>query len=124
VDGNRSKTPIVKTPPPTGIQAPEVPGFMDYYHAVASAYVLRPYPGSVEIFVSEYAVDNWRWYWRWLVRGGVTFRSFPCEHMDFLLDPDGRSVLAKFLTTVLQRAQQKEQAIQIERRRPHASLVS
>ncbi len=108
---NRTQAPIFTAPPEKGIQPPEVPGYIDYYHAVACAYQLSQYPGTADIFVSEQFTHDWRWYWNYMIRGGVTFHWFPGEHLDFLLNPDYTPLLAKSLTAVLERAQQKEQAI-------------
>src|SRR5207245_10753046 len=50
--GNRSKPPLVTAPLREDSEPPQVPGFCDYYHAIASAYRVHPYPGSAYAFVS------------------------------------------------------------------------
>jgi thioesterase domain-containing protein len=107
----RSQPGPVTVPPPLDSQPPQVPGFSDYYQAVARSYQLRPYPGKVEIFASDAAKSGWRWYWRHLARGGVSFHRVPGGHFDIMFSPDHRTSLAKSLTRVLQRAQEKEAAI-------------
>src|SRR5947207_15273525 len=43
---NRSKPPLVTAPLREDSEPPQVPGFYDYYHAIASAYRVHPYPAS------------------------------------------------------------------------------
>jgi hypothetical protein len=105
---NRAKPPAVTFAPPIGSEAPEIPGFVDYYHAVASAYRMRPYPGSVEVFEGDDAAHVSRRYWKCLARGGAVFHPIRGEHQSFLQSPDSLPVLAKSLTIALQRAQERE----------------
>jgi len=123
LDRNRSKPPSVTAPPQKDSQPPQVPGFGDYYYAVASAYRFRPYPGSADVFVSDDANPGWRWYWRYLARGGVSFHQVPGRHFE-LITPDYTPALAKSLTAVLHRAQAEARATQSRRRPTHADLVS
>jgi amino acid adenylation domain-containing protein len=102
---NRSKPAVVTAPPPKDSHPPQVPGFADYYHALASAYRLYRYPGSADIFVSDDAKPQWVSFWRHLVRGGVSFHRVPGTHLQ-LLTPGFLPVLAKALRTALERAQQ------------------
>jgi len=75
---NRSKPPLVTAPLREDSEPPQVPGFCDYYHAIASAYRVHPYPGSADVFVSDEINPRWRWwYWRYLARGGVSFHRVP-----------------------------------------------
>ena len=123
LDLNRSKPPSVTAPPQKDSQPPQVPGFGDYYYAVASAYRFRPYPGSADVFVSDDANPGWRWYWRYLARGGVSFHQVPGRHLE-LITPDYTPALAKSLAAVLHRAQAEARATQSRRRPTHADLVS
>jgi pimeloyl-ACP methyl ester carboxylesterase len=82
---NRSKPPLVTTPLREDSEPPQVPGFCDYYHAIASAYRVHPYPGSADVFVSDEINPRWRWwYWRYLARGGVSFHRVPGMHIQLL----------------------------------------
>jgi len=108
INNNFSKPPPVTIPPQPASQPPQVPGFGDYYHAVASAYRVRPYSGSADIFVSDQANPEWKWwYWKYYVRGGVSCHRIPGRHLQ-ILSPDYLPALAKSLTTVLHRTQEKE----------------
>lgn len=101
---NRSKPPAVTAPPKEDSQPPQVPGFDDYYSAVASAYRLRRYPGSVDVFVcadAGWAVSSWRY----LAGGGVSFHPVPETHLQ-IFAPHYVPALAKALRTALQRAQE------------------
>ena len=88
MEKNLSKPPPVTAPPPQESQRPQVPGFFDYYHAVAFAYRLRPYPGSADVFRSDDSNEThpgWKWwYWRYFVRGGVSYHRVPGGHMQIL----------------------------------------
>jgi aspartate racemase len=99
---NFSKPTLITTPPQPDSPPPKLP--MDYFHAVALPYQLRNYPGSVDLFVSDEAISGWRWYWRHLVRGGVSFHRIPGRHLE-ILSPDKLPTLAKSLTAVLQHKQ-------------------
>ena len=105
VNQNRAKLPLFTTPPPKDTLAPEVThDYVDYYHAIASTYKLKPYSGSALIFVSNDFNPGWKWYWRYLVRGDLSFQGFSGNHDDPILNPKCTSVLAKVLTEALQRA--------------------
>jgi len=119
---NRSKPPLLAVPLQEDSEPPQVPGFFDYYHAVASAYRVHPYPGSADVFVSDQR-NPFRWYWRYLARGGVSFHRVPGMHWQ-LLKPGYMPALAKALGTVLHRAQEKERATHSRNGKTHANLVS
>jgi amino acid adenylation domain-containing protein len=102
---NRSTPPPVTSPPPLDSQPPQIPGFLDYYRAVAQAYRPGPYPGSAEFFSSGTDKPQWQWYWRHYVRGGVRCHHLSGAHHDMLLSPAHRPELAKALQTVLQHRQ-------------------
>ena len=98
---NRKKSaPVIQSPPP-GINPPEIAGFMDYYHAIGSTYRLSPYPDSADVFLSDEICPQWKWYWRYLVRGGVTYHRVTGRHNDLIHNPDHIPVLAKALTDAL-----------------------
>jgi thioesterase domain-containing protein len=123
---NRSKPALVTTPLREGSEPPQVPGFHDYYHAIAYAYRVHPYPGSADVFVSDEINPRWWWrwwYWRYLARGGVSFHRVPATHSQ-LLRPDYLPALAKALGTLLHRAQEKERATHSRNGQTHANLVS
>ena len=120
---NVPQTPIITTPPPKEIQAPKVPGFEDYYVAVAAAYRLRPYSGSADIFVGDAANAEWRGYWRYMVRGGASFYRVEGRHEQLISSPEHMAALANALANVLQRAQENERATQSHNRHTHANLV-
>ena len=112
---NRAKPSPITTVLEPAVEKPEIPGFHDYYHAVASAYQLRPYSGSADAFVSEKAKPEWRWYWRYLAREGVSFHPVTGDHMQVMFSPDHRAKLAHTLTAVLHQRQESEQARQANR---------
>jgi amino acid adenylation domain-containing protein len=104
LDRNRNKAAVVTVPPPMDSEPPKVPGFNDYYHAVASTYRLRPYPGKMDFFASHQSDARWLLSWRFLVRGGVTFHEIPCQHEE-IISPDYVPVLAAAMNEVLTAAQ-------------------
>jgi hypothetical protein len=101
---NLPKPRLVTAPPPTDGKPPQLPIDIDYYHAIALPYHLGPYPGSMDMFVSDEGVAGWRWYWRHLARGRVSFYRIPGQHLE-ILSPENVPVLAESLRAVLQRAQ-------------------
>jgi amino acid adenylation domain-containing protein len=104
----RSRPPMVTAPPPLGIEYPELPGSVEYYEAVALAYRLRAYPGSIDFFLGESDdAQGYRPYWQHLARGGVCFHRVPGEHHR-LFDGANLAGLANVLTAVLQRKQSLE----------------
>jgi thioesterase domain-containing protein/acyl carrier protein len=109
VADNRSKPVAVTASPPVGTEPPEVPGFQDYYHAVASTYRVQSYPGTADLFVSDDAKPHWVYSWRQLVRGGISLHPVPAKHLQ-LLSSEYVPCLAKTFTPVLQRAQDREQS--------------
>ena len=121
---NVARAPAVTNPPPKENQAPKVPGFEDYYVAVASAYRLRPYSGSADIFVSDGGNSEWNGYWKNMVRGGASFHRVEGRHEHLISSPEHVAALAKALATVLQRAQENERTSPARKEHTHASLVS
>jgi amino acid adenylation domain-containing protein len=128
MEKNLSKPPPVTAPPRQNSQPPQVPGFKDYYVAVAFAYRLRPYPGSADVFCTDDSNETypgWKWwYWRYFARGGVSYHRVPGGHMQILFSPAHLPELAKSLTTALHRAQEKERADSSRNGHPHANPVS
>jgi aspartate racemase len=114
-----------KEPPPmTQLQSARPPfRGEDYYVLLASAYQLRPYLGSADVFVSDQNVLGWRLYWRYLARGGVSFHRIPGVHAE-ILSPPYVSVLAQALTKVLQRAHKHEHASPSAGGHTDANLIS
>jgi aspartate racemase len=122
---NRSRPPLITAAPQQTRERLEASLGTDYYRAVAHAYQLRPYPGAVDIFVSDESNPAWRLYWRHLVRGGVSFHRVSGGHLQIVLSPDYMPEMAKSLTTVLLRAQEKEARVVSSRdEHSHANLVS
>ena len=122
---NRSRPPLITAAPQQTSERLEASLGTDYYRAVAHAYQLRPYPGAVDIFVSDESNPAWRLYWRHLVRGGVSFHRVSGGHLQIVLSPDYMPEMAKSLTTVLLRAQEKEARVVSSRdEHSHANLVS
>ncbi len=102
--GNSPKPRVVTAAPEKGTELPEVPGFYDYYWAVASAYKLRRYPGTIDLFLSDSANPKFTTFWGHLARGGAILHRVPGKHLE-LVAPDRMPMLAKALGTALERAQ-------------------
>ena len=105
---NQKKSAPVIEPSPPSILSPEVAGFMDYYHAIGSTYRLSPYPDSADVFIGDEICPQWEWYWRYLVRGGVTFHRVTGGHYDLIYSLEHIPVLAKALADALESSQQRE----------------
>jgi len=104
----RSRAPLVTAAPPLGTASPQLPGSVEYYEAVALAYRLRPYPGSIDLFLSASDdAQGYRPYWRHLARGGACFHSVPGEH-HHLFSGENLPGLANALLRVLQHRQALE----------------
>jgi FkbH-like protein len=110
INRNRSKTPAVTAPFKEDSQSPLVPGFPDYYVAVASAYRIRPYPGSADVFVCDNDGPRWTSCWTHLARGRVSFHGVPGTHLEMLAH-DYVPALGRALRTVLHRAQENARLI-------------
>lgn len=104
VFANQKKPAPVIEPPPACINPPEFAGFIDYYHAIGSTYRLSPYPDSADVFLSDEICPQWKWYWRYLVRGGVTFHRVTGGHNDLINNPDHIPLLAMELADALDHA--------------------
>jgi thioesterase domain-containing protein len=88
--------------------------------AVASSCRLKPNPGPASIFVSDQAKSGWRWYWRFMARGGVSFHPVPGSHHD-ILKPRYLPVLVATLRTVLEQKQAAAGAVPLVSGPPHAT---
>lgn len=119
---NRSKPPVVTASATADGQPPEMPGFADYYLALALAYRLQRYPGSVDVFVSDDTQSYLMSAWKQLVGGGVSYHRVPGTHLQ-LLAPDSLPVLSHALRAALQGAQENEEATRQTRHNP-ASIDS
>jgi thioesterase domain-containing protein len=107
---NRSRKRSVMVPVPAAGQLPQAPRFDDYYATVASTYRIRPYPDSADVFLSDETPAEWRWYWRYILRGRVSFHPVKGRHLEILQSPELLSGLAEALTVVLDRVQHQEMA--------------
>jgi hypothetical protein len=101
---NRATAPLVTAPPQADSRPPKVPGFEDYYHAIATAYLVQPYPGTAVVFTCDDTKPEIR-VWRYLAQGGVSCHRIPGNHHEILLSQDHVPALAQALTGVLHRAQ-------------------
>ncbi len=105
---NRSRPSVMTVPATENGPLPQVPGFADYYLALALAYRLRHYPGSADLFVSDDTKSHWMSSWKKLVGGGVSYHGVPGTHLQ-LLTPNSLPVLSHALRTALKRAQGSEE---------------
>ena len=108
---NRRKPPIIQAPPQSSGEPPRVPGFEDYYWAVASAYRLRRYPGSIEVFLSDSSDPGLATFWDHLARGGATLHRVPGTHRE-VLEPSHLPAMVRAMGGALERAQQRSAALQ------------
>jgi len=107
---NSTKAPVITAPPPKENPAQSVPGFNDYYVAVAAAYRMRPYQGSADVFLCDAGNSKWRWYWKYMVRGGAAFHHVKGGHLETNTSPEHVAGLAKALAKALKRGEEKERA--------------
>jgi aspartate racemase len=106
----RRRPALVTTAPPPGIEPPALPGAVEYYEAVALAYRLRPYPGSIDLFLSRSdEAGGYRRYWKHLARGGAYFHQVPGEHHQ-MFSADNLPGLASALAATLQHRQAQQAA--------------
>lgn len=81
---NRPVPPVITASPTPATQTPDIPGFGDYYWAVASAYKFRRYPGALDVFVSDSADPKFITLWRHLARSGATLHRVPGTHHEIM----------------------------------------
>jgi amino acid adenylation domain-containing protein len=110
ITGKRRKATAGTTTTP-----PETPSQSDYYEKTALAHRLQPYPGRADFFVSDegvyglrWTIYGWRWYWQYLVRGGVSFHRVPGLHLE-IFSADKLPALANALARVLRRRQKENE---------------
>ncbi|MEO5914668.1 MAG: amino acid adenylation domain-containing protein [Luteolibacter sp.] len=95
--------PVVVTPPPVNEgNAPQIPGFQDYYHALTSAYKVRPYSGSAHIILSEDGDCHGGSSWRHVVSGGLSYQKIPGTHYQILLPEFVGETAEAFRTAIKQ----------------------
>ena len=111
VNKNRSKKGPEIIVAPTTTEKPKVPGFEDYYYAIASKHQLVPFSGPADAFFTEHEKVQWRWYWRYLARGGVRFHRLTGAHLQLLSHPEHLPFLADALTKVLRQRQQENEEL-------------
>jgi amino acid adenylation domain-containing protein len=99
---NISKTPVT-TPVLKTTEAPQLVGYEDYYQALASAYRVRPYPGSVNLFISRETNTETVAAWKGLARGGLVLHHIPAEHHE-MVAPRHLPLLARELKAALDRS--------------------
>ena len=76
------------------------PGFLESSLFVARAYHIRRYPGRLDLFSADDANTRWRWFWKYMAIGGVSFHRIKGNHGQ-ILDRDFVSSLALALTALL-----------------------
>ena len=81
-----------------------VPGYGDYYLAVATSHTLKPYQGSADIFFCDAGNSKWFWYWKHMVRGGATFHRITGSHFEIITSPEHIAGLAKALAETINKA--------------------
>ena len=107
---NSSRKRTLKVPDREAGQPPKEFRQPDYFHGVSLAYRLSRYPGSIDAFVSDESNLGLRCYWRYLARGGVRFNRVPGRHLQ-VFSADFLPVIAKSLSTVIKRAQERERQL-------------
>ena len=95
--GKRRPSAAIADVLPAGVLAARSPELQDYYEAVGRLYNFSPYPGSMDLFVSEEFVFGANRYWRHLVQGGLIYHHIPGTHHQIL-----SAVNAPALTACLQ----------------------
>ncbi len=110
---NRAVPPVITASPSPTTQLPEIPGFGDYYWAVASAYKFRRYPGALDVFISDSADPKFITLWHHLARRGATLHPVPGTHHEIMgimgenYLPALAQALQSALESVPKRAQEK-----------------
>jgi amino acid adenylation domain-containing protein len=113
VNRNRNQVLVTSRPRPDA-EAP-TPGRHDYYVAVAKAYKITQYRGTVDIFIGETTSTALMGYWNLHARDGVNRHPVCGTHME-LLSPQHLDSFARTFKKVLQESQDKPKL--------HARLVS
>jgi thioesterase domain-containing protein len=84
------------------------------------SYRLKSHPGPASVFFSDQAMSGWRWYWRYMARGGASFHPVPGGHLD-ILKPPYLSVLATTLKSVINQKQAAAASLPPAGGSPHAT---
>ncbi len=80
---------------------PVVPGFGDYYHALAAAYRMSHYNGPAHVFVSGEADPLEVESWRHIIRGRVAYHKIPGGHFE-ILDSENVPAMAEALKSAME----------------------
>ena len=99
------KAPVATTPTGDSVPTP-APGHGESIDAAGAAYRLRPYPGAVDVFVSEDALLSFLSSWEHLARGGARWHRVQGEHSR-ILDAGHVDGFAQTFKAALQRAQRE-----------------
>ncbi len=104
---NRANPAVITAGQNESDQTAVLPKYGDYYVAVASAYRLRRYPGSIDVFVSDTADAKFVSIWRHLARRGAKVHRVPGDHFEIMGIKGSHQlpVLAQALTSALEDAQ-------------------
>jgi len=116
---NQTSPALVSATPMVSADRPKIQGH-DYYVAVAMSYRLKSHPGPASVFFSDQAMSGWRWYWRYMARGGASFHPVPGGHLD-ILKPPYLSVLATTLKSVINQKQAAAASLPPAGGSPHAT---
>jgi|GEM_PF-1582519 len=102
---NQLQKNILEAASPVTEGPPALPRFADYYASIASTYIPKSYPGTANIFVSKHATGSrgMRYFWRSIIKGGVSFHELRGEHLQIIQSPEFRLELMELLITVMHR---------------------
>jgi hypothetical protein len=92
------------------VEQPRVPGFHDYYWAVAAAYRVRRYPGAVDFFFGDSINRTYASFWNYAAQKGATMHRLRGDHLD-LFAADRLPALANALTNALERSQSEARTL-------------
>jgi amino acid adenylation domain-containing protein len=107
INVNRPPSTAIQFEPQVTSQTAPVPGYGDYYWAVASNYRLRRYPGSIDLFLSSNSDRVLFSLWQNLARGGARLHPLAGKHFDIVFDPACLHALSDRFRKVLAQAQSK-----------------
>ena len=97
---NRAHSPVVTTMPACSSERPEIPGYRDYYSAVAASYRLRRYRGALDLIVSDSLPRPLSPLWGHLAKDGATIRRITCTHRQ-MIEKEHLPEVARLLTDAL-----------------------
>ena len=104
---NRPKPMVFTVRTKQDKQPPQVDGFIDYYHAVASSYQMDKYSGSADVFVSDSAESYAMSVWKYFAIGKLNSHRIPGGHHE-IMSPEHLPALTESLRDVLQQAHSVE----------------